>query len=43
MAKTERDDWEKPLVLIVPGLNNGGPRHWQTLWEREHGDCVRVE
>ena len=43
MATTERHDWEKPLVLIVPGLNNSGPRHWQTLWEREHGDCVRVE
>ena len=43
MAKTERDDWEKPLVLIVPGLNNSGPRHWQTLWEREYEDCVRVE
>ncbi len=43
MATTERHDGNKPLVLIVPGLNNSGPRHWQTLWEREHGDCERVD
>lgn len=22
-------------ILVVPGLDNSGPRHWQTLWE--HG------
>ena len=22
-------------VLIVPGLTNSGPRHWQTLWEKQ--------
>ena len=29
--------------LIVPGLNNSGPRHWQTRWEQVRPDCARVE
>lgn len=33
----------KPLVLLVPGLDNSGPDHWQTHWERTDGDCRRVE
>lgn len=32
-----------PLVLLVPGLNDSGPGHWQTCWERERDDCRRVE
>lgn len=24
-------------VLILPGWENSGPRHWQTLWEQRHG------
>ena len=24
-------------VLLLPGWQNSGPRHWQSLWEREHG------
>jgi predicted alpha/beta hydrolase family esterase len=24
----------QPAVLIVPGWENSGPAHWQTLWER---------
>jgi len=31
-----------PLVLTVPGLNNSGPSHWQTLWEEAHHGCLRV-
>lgn len=23
--------------FILPGLNNSGPQHWQTLWENEFG------
>ncbi len=23
-------------VLLVPGLGNSGPRHWQTLWEQRY-------
>lgn len=30
-------------VLIVPGYTNSGPAHWQTLWQREHPEYVRVE
>jgi predicted alpha/beta hydrolase family esterase len=30
-------------VLILPGLGNSGPAHWQTLWEREHPAFRRVE
>jgi uncharacterized protein len=29
-------------VLILPGWENSGPLHWQTLWEQRHG-YVRVE
>lgn len=29
-------------VLILPGWQGSGPRHWQTLWEQRHG-YVRVE
>lgn len=32
-----------PLILTVPGLNNSGPAHWQSAWERERGDMARVE
>ncbi len=33
----------EPLVLIIPGLNDSGPRHWQTLWERKLAECTRVD
>jgi uncharacterized protein len=29
-------------VLILPGLGNSGPEHWQTLWQAAHG-YQRVE
>ena len=32
-----------PTVLLLPGLYNSGPEHWQTFWERERTDCRRVE
>src|SRR3546814_5540178 len=34
---------ESPLVLTVPGLNNSGPGHWQTIWETTRNDCERVD
>lgn len=34
---------QDPLILIVPGLGNSGPTHWQSIWERERGDCRRVD
>src|ERR1019366_5932878 len=30
------------VVLILPGINNSGPRHWQTLWEKAHRGFRRV-
>ena len=30
-------------VLIVPGLGNSGPQHWQSLWEAEEPGFRRVE
>lgn len=24
-------------VLVLPGWEGSGPRHWQTLWEQRHG------
>jgi predicted alpha/beta hydrolase family esterase len=32
-----------PLVLTVPGLDNSGPGHWQSIWDKERADCERVE
>lgn len=32
----------QPIVLLLPGWQDSGPVHWQTLWEARHGD-VRVQ
>ncbi len=32
-----------PRCLIVPGLDNSGPEHWQSLWEDKRDDCRRVD
>lgn len=32
-----------PLILTVPGLDNSGPAHWQSVWERERDDMARVD
>lgn len=29
-------------VLLVPGLWNSGPQHWQTLWQARHPEYTRV-
>jgi predicted alpha/beta hydrolase family esterase len=29
-------------ILILPGLTNSGPKHWQTLWEKIFPDLQRV-
>ena len=31
-----------PRVLILPGLYDSGPEHWQSHWEAEHAGFVRV-
>jgi predicted alpha/beta hydrolase family esterase len=30
-------------VLILPGIGNSGPQHWQSLWEQSHPEFVRVQ
>jgi predicted alpha/beta hydrolase family esterase len=30
-------------ILLLPGLYNSGPGHWQTLWESELPDVSRVQ
>lgn len=32
-----------PTILTIPGLDNSGPRHWQTLWESQWLNCHRVD
>lgn len=33
----------EPLVLLVPGLEGSGPRHWQRRWADEIENCEVVE
>jgi len=30
-------------TLILPGIGNSDHAHWQTLWESENPECVRVQ
>ena len=30
-----------PLV-IIPGRNNSGPQHWQSLWQKRTPDALRI-
>ena len=30
-------------ILTIPGLDNSGPLHWQSLWEHKFPNCERVE
>jgi len=32
-----------PPVLLIPGLWNSGPDHWQSHWERAHPRCQRLQ
>lgn len=34
---------DAPLILSVPGLGNSGRNHWQSHWEDERDDMVRVD
>jgi hypothetical protein len=34
---------QDPLILIVPGINNSNPQHWQSRWEAQCSDCQRVD
>lgn len=37
------DTRKKITALILPGINNSGPAHWQSLWEVANPDFVRVQ
>lgn len=41
--RRRRHDSDGPPILIVPGLYNSGPDHWQTHWERELPNAERVD
>jgi predicted alpha/beta hydrolase family esterase len=30
-------------VLILPGIGNSGPLHWQSIWEQSQPEFVRVQ
>ena len=32
-----------PTVLMLPGYQNSGPAHWQSLWQAAHPEYGRVE
>jgi uncharacterized protein len=33
----------RPPLLIVPGINNSEPGHWQSLWQSDRPESVRLE
>lgn len=33
---------DETTVLILPGLGDSGPDHWQSHWERDDASCQRV-
>lgn len=43
MSRFAFDGTVQPTVMTVPGLNNSGPAHWQTLWEKARPDTVRAD
>lgn len=43
IGSSNDDARRNPTVLIVPGIDNSGPDHWQTHWERKHANHRRVD
>jgi len=33
----------KYTILIAPGLGGSEPEHWQSIWERENPEYIRIE
>jgi uncharacterized protein len=29
-------------VILIPGLFDSGPNHWQSIWQRQHPEYLRV-
>lgn len=38
-----QDAFKDVQVILVPGLHNSSPDHWQSLWHASHPDFYRVE
>ncbi|AKD03785.1 alpha/beta hydrolase [Pontibacter korlensis] len=34
---------QQSTVILVPGLGDSGPQHWQTLWQQHHPSFERVK
>jgi predicted alpha/beta hydrolase family esterase len=30
-------------VVLVPGIGNSGPEHWQSRWEQQHDSYLRIQ
>ncbi len=43
MSAFRTRDLQEPTILLVPGLDNSGPAHWQTHWELQWPNCHRVD
>jgi predicted alpha/beta hydrolase family esterase len=39
---SRRQHDQEPLILLIPGLHDSGPDHWQTRWERKRANALRV-
>ena len=42
-ARSYREARDSPPILIVPGLHDSGPDHWQSHWQRALSNAERVE
>lgn len=42
-APQAREPSRRPRLLVVPGLHDSGPAHWQTWLQAQHPDARRVE
>jgi len=38
MTNVQAPSFPVARMLLLPGWENSGPGHWQTLWEEAHGD-----
>ena len=38
-----RTSYIRHKILTIPGLDNSGPTHWQSLWERRFADSERIQ
>ena len=36
-------DTDSPVLVIVPGVGDSGPAHWQSLMEGSHGGAIRAQ